>query len=157
MAVIPTIFSLGKPIEILVLNPEQARLLEVRHRDAPAAFEIHEQPVGDDVLERCLDVASQAGSRVEVLRDVRELKRGLVDGQPGDVGTTGAVAFGDQCSVQRRTQHGHLDEVVDMSRLQGGILPVVDEREEFAGLGREVGIDHGTQLPDDTAGDDRHG
>ena len=42
--------------------------------------------------------------------------------------------------VQRRAQQGHLGEVVEVPGLQRGVLPVVGEAQELAGLGLEVAV-----------------
>lgn len=153
---VPAVLLAGHPVQVLVVDLQQARLLQVRHGDAPAALQIQVEPEGDHVAQRAGRIAGQAGGEVGVTRVVAGCEcEGVGDGR-GQLLVVQAVLAGVQRRpVQRPAQLGDLHEVVEVARLEGGVLPVVDEGEELARLLVQSLLRHRLQRPHDGRRDER--
>ena len=125
--------------EGFVAHVQQAGLLEVRHRDAPAALQVEVEPVLHQFAQCPL------GARLGRVHGVRgggvvgELQAQGVHHLGGDALVGQAVRRRLHGGVQGAAELGDLDEVVEVAGLQAGVLPVVDEGQQLAGLGGQLG------------------
>ena len=125
----------GELGEVAVGDGEQPDLLQVGHGDPPAALQVDVELVLDHAAQGTFGVGFRAELGVRGGGEVLHLQPQRAGDRGGDVfvGQAG-VAGGGERPVQRAAQLGHLDEVVEVPRLQAGVLPVVDEGQQLAGL-----------------------
>ena len=71
MGAVPAILSCGEPIQILIFDTKQSRLLQVGHDDAPATLEIAIEPVRHNLAKCLVDAAPQPRRGVQVEPVVR--------------------------------------------------------------------------------------
>ena len=135
----------GELVDSVVGQSQLAGLLQVGHRDAPAALEIGPQPIGDDVAQRAGDLLARDGfvRGVLVFGEVLQIAaERRDDARPqrliGErlVGVSLVLLAGRP--VQRRAHQADQHEVVEMAGLQAGVLAVVGEGQELAGVVVEV-------------------
>ena len=131
-----------RAVEVLVVDAKQPGLFEVGGGHPPPRRQVAVQPVGEDVAERLVDV---------FLRAVRA-RRG--SGRSRPCAGPSALLYGAGQVLEGRgpapplpppphkglSAAGRLDEVVEMPRLQRGVLAVVGEIEELAGHVVAVGL-----------------
>ncbi len=154
---IPAVRLGGDPAQVLVIDAQQPRLLQVRHRDAPAALQVAVEPVPHDVTEGLRRTALHRGSQLAVLR----VRRVLAGRQPHHLGhglgqvvvAQPLLAGPHRGLVEGTAQLGHLREVVEVPGLERRVLPVVDEGEELARLLAQAFLRHRTQGLHDRRGD----
>ena len=155
VAVSPDVVIGGDLGKIHVVDMQETDLLEVRHRDPPAALEVGVEAVLDHLPQRPLGglPLGELGSRV--LGEIGELEIERGGDRLGHdlVGET--VGGRGQGVAERASQLRHLDEVVEVTSLQRGVLAVVDEGEQLAGLRVELGGVEAPQRPHDARGEDR--
>ena len=121
----------------LIADPQQSGLFEVGHGDPPAALQVEVQAVLDELAQRLLRTRPSGIHGVRGCREIGELKAQRVH-HPGRHHLVSEPARGvGHGLVQRAAQLGDLDEVIEVAGLQTGVLPVVDEREQLACIGRE--------------------
>jgi hypothetical protein len=124
-----------------VVEAQQAGLGEVGHSDAPAALQVGVDAIGEDLAQgRVSEVALvELGGRhpgVRLQRESQGVEHGLgqpVVGQP-------LLPRRRQSPVQGAAYLADQGEVVEVAGLEAGVLPVVDEGEEFACPLRQVGL-----------------
>lgn len=122
--------------EVLVVDAQEAGLLQVRRGEPPSALLVAVDPVGQHLPERLVDAASGAAldlgvARVLVEREVKRREhrgRQRVEAQPDLAAAPGRF-------VQRRAQQTDLDEVVEVTGLERGVLAMVAEAQQLARLG----------------------
>lgn len=89
VGVLPALLVGGDLVEVGVGEADQAGLLQVRHRDPPAAFEVGVEAVGEDLAEGAADVVLLAELHERVLGErlhgeTERLFDGLGDGLVGE-------------------------------------------------------------------------
>ena len=145
----------GEVVDSVVGQSQLAGLLQVGHRDAPAALEVGPQPIGDDVAQRAGDLLARDGLVRgvlvfgEVLADRHRAPRrraAPASRRPERLVGVRLVLLAGR-PVQRRAHQADQHEVVEMAGLQAGVLAVVGERQELAGVVVEVRC--GPQCPHD--------
>ena len=138
--------------QVLVVDLQQAGLLQVGLGHPPAPLQVAVQPVGQHVAQGPVDGAAGRSGEVGLAGVGLPRQRQLVEHPPGQlvVGESGR-ACGARGSVQRGPQHRHLHEVVEVGGLQRGVLAVVGERQQLAGLGAQR-----PRLPEAPDGGQRH-
>ena len=122
-------------VERLVVDLEEPRLLEVGRRHAPAALEVAVEAVAEDVAQRARRSAPARRTSPPGRSRSRRSSRPSASADPaGELVVAeagGAGAHGRP--VERGAQEPDLDRVVEVARLERGVLAVVGEREELAG------------------------
>lgn len=115
----PAVLLPGDPGQVLVVDLQETRLLQVGHGDAPASFEVEVEAESDHVAQGPGGVTSKGGRQIAVT--------GVVDGVETDgVGDGGGeilvvealVTRVEGRPVQGAAQLGDLDEVVEVARLE---------------------------------------
>ena len=123
---------------------QQAALLQVRLRNAPAAPQILEDSILQIGGER-LRVAAQrpaVDAHVACIGVLRK-RQGRTDGRGNrQVGERLTGWRGHDGSGDGGAQQAHPDEIVKMPRLQRGILPVIGEAEQLLCAGEQVRAAH---------------
>ena len=127
--------------ESLVLEAEQAAVLQVGGGHPPAALQVAVEEVLERAAQGVLGALPGRAAHVRVRRVVVEARVHGVEHRPRQV----AVAQPERlrsvaCAMQCRSQQGDLHEVVEVACLQGGVLSVVGEAQELAGLGEQVPV-----------------
>ena len=126
-------------VESLVLEAEQAAVLQIRRRHPPAALQIAVQEVFERSPQGILGALPCRAAHFGVGREVVEARvHGVEDGARQI-----AVAQSQRlrlvaCPMQCRPQQGYLRKVVEVARLQRSVLTVVGEAQELARLGAQV-------------------
>ena len=130
-------------LDPLVADFQDVEALEVGVVVAPAAAEVVEEPVAEHEPQRGAGVLAKAALEAGVLevfgedgRIVRVEAELAVDGGGdvggGDAGRVRRVLEGEE---QAGPEKGEEDELVEVARLEGGVLAVVGESEELADVG----------------------
>ena len=134
-------------VERLILDVEQAALLEVWHRQPPASLHVEEDTVGENIahgaLRALLNVELGVGlGRVELEgRSRREARLKGVEEALRKVSILDAFGTGlRDGGVEAAADEGHLHEVVEVAGLEGGVLAVVGEAQELLGAGLELAL-----------------
>ena len=125
--------------EGFVAYVQQAGLLEVRHRDAPTSLQVQIEAVLHQFTQ--CPLGARAGS-VDGFRGggvVGELQAKGVHHLAGDALVSQAAGRGLHGGVQGAAELGDLDEVVEVTGLQAGVLPIVDKGQQLTGIGGELG------------------
>ena len=120
------------------MHVQEADLLEVRHRYAPAALEVRVKAVLDDLPQGTLRGVPLRKLRTRVLGEVSEFQPQRVGHHLGHGIVRQPLRVPVKGVTERPTELGDLNEVVEVPRLQRRVLPVVDEGKELAGLRRQV-------------------
>ena len=150
-----------KFVQPAVGDGQQVELVEVGVVEAPAAPQITQEPVANDEAHGALRVlpgkAHQFGGS-QIFRQGGEVglvkTQGLEDGVgQGFLGQHALVVL--QRAHQGRAQGEQKDKVVEMPRLQGGVLAVVGEAQQLARI-RQAGrqVLRRKQLPNGTECED---
>ena len=149
---LPDLLVGGDGGEVRIAHGEQAGLFEVRQRDPPPALQVRVEAVLHDVAERPLRLLPCGVPGLGVLGEV-----GHGEPQPlGDLlrhhlmGETPRV--GGHRGVERAAELDHLHVVVEVPGLERGVLAVVHEGEELAGVLAELLRRQGLQRADDARG-----
>ena len=143
--------------EVAVDDPQQAGLLQVGHRDPPAALQVDVELVLDDCTQSLLGIGRRPPPRGGHLRVLGRLQCQLLGHRLGELVVSQTIRPGvEGGGVQCAAQLTDLDEVVEVPRLQAGVLPVVHEREQLARLGRKVAARHLPQRPHHRRADQGH-
>ena len=133
--------SPSKPIfalQSLVVEGEQPAVFEVRRSDAPAALQVPIEVVVDDPAQGIVGRVPRRAAHLRVGGIFVEPKLHGIEDAAREIAVAAArCALVLRRLVKRRAQQGHLGEIVEVPGLQRGILPVVGEAEELAGLGLE--------------------
>ncbi len=156
MAIPPGLRIRGDLGQVPVPDAEQPGLLQVRHGDPPAPFQVQVEPVPGHLPQRPPRFVALPVFRAGVAREVSHGQAQFLGDPLGHDLIGQALRSLVQRPVQRPAQLSDLHEIVEMPGLQRGVLAVVDEREQLAGSLVEVAFP-GTQRPDDTRSDQRHG
>ena len=139
----------GDLVQVEVVEAEQAGLLQVRHRDPPAAFQVEVDAVGDHAAQRAPRYSRwlnrSAGFCANESPAARSSAAATLWATSSWHSPRSPASRGRP--VQRAADLGHLDEVVEVPGLQAGVLPVVDEGQQLARLVGQVRP--GAQAPDD--------
>ncbi len=130
----PDVLGRADVVERLVADLEQAALLEVGGGDAPAPAQVAIEPVSQHVSQGTLGLGGRGEAHlgiacVELDRQVRAHRR------PFAASTSCVMPAGSSCSrgrVQGRAQQADLDEVVEVARLEAGVLAIVGEAQQLA-------------------------
>jgi len=150
MCLLPAVLLAGHPVEILVVDPQQTCLLQVRHGDAPAALQVQIETERDYVPQRPRRVAGHRRRQVRGAGVVGDVQAEDADNPGRQILVADALLTRlHGRPVQRPSKLGDLHEVVEVARLERGILPVVDEREQLACLGAQRLLRHRPQETDD--------
>ncbi len=153
---LPALFVGGEPVQILVVDPQQPRLLQVRHRDAPAALQVAVEAVSHDLPEGLHGPALHGGRQVRARRVFAGRQAHHLGDGLGEVVVAQPLLTGPHRGlVQGAAQLRHLGEVVEVPGLERGVLPVVDEGEQLAGLLAQALLRHRAQGLHDRRGDQR--
>ena len=128
----PLLLGRDELVERLVVDLEQARLLEVRRGDAPATLEVAVEAVADDVAQGGVAGALRGELRLGLARVELGWEGQLVGDLRGQVvvGETVTAGLGGG-AVQRGAEHADLDEVVEVAGLERGVLAVVGEGQQL--------------------------
>ena len=130
MALAPLVFVLAARLDLTVSDLEELQLLEIRVRDTPASLKVEIEPIAEDVSQSLEGVLGLDALGFRSGRVVRGVEAKVFEHPLGEhvvsEATTGLL--GDR-GEQRATEQEHLKEVVEMSRLEAGVLTVVRERE----------------------------
>ena len=139
MQLLPHLVHRRQLVEERVLDGQQPGLLEVGRGHAPAALQVPVEAVAEHVAERLLGVLARLEDRVAVAGVGLERQRDRLGHALREVVERESL----DARVARRAEepgahHPDLDEVVEVPRLQRGVLAVVGEAQELAG-GRASG------------------
>ncbi len=120
---------------------EQTALLEVGGGDPPASTKVDVEVVAQHVAQHLLGVGAGVELQLGVDGEVVEGQgQGGEDGV-GDLVVLESVGAGlGRGLVERRPQQADLHKVVEVSGLERGVLAVVGEAQQLAGLGRQRGV-----------------
>ena len=138
--------------QVLVVDLQQAGLLQVGLGHPPAPLQVAVEPVGQHVAQGPVGGAAGRSGQlglpgVGLPRQPQLVEHPLGQLVVSEAGRTG----GDRGPVQSGPQHRHLHEVVEVGGLQRGVLAVVGERQQLAGLGAQR-----LRLPEAADGGQRH-
>jgi hypothetical protein len=121
--------------EGLVADVEETALLEVREGDAPASLQVAVDAVAEDVAEGALGVGLREKPHVRVAGVGRERQAERLEDPLGQLVVLDSRGAGvDDGPVEPGAEDTDLDEVVEVARLEGRVLPVVGEAEELLRL-----------------------
>ncbi|MFO0651310.1 MAG: hypothetical protein U0326_34110 [Polyangiales bacterium] len=141
-------------VERAVRDLEEPALLEVRRRDAPASPQVTVDVVCEDAAKRllgvlALEVLHVGVDRVDVEGQVERVEHPLHEGVMTKPFSPRAANSAEDGRAQKRD----LDEVVEVPRLEGGVLAVVGEAQHLASTRLERRV--ATKLPH--GGERQHG
>ncbi len=138
------IFS-GKP---LVVETEQAAILQVGRRHAPPAFKVAIDEILDHSGQGVAGTLARGSAYLRVGGVVLKWQiHGCDDGTRQGAMTKTCLRSLCTCVVECRAQKRDLHKVIEVARLQGGILSVISKAQQLARFG--------VQLPGDLQLDER--
>ena len=120
----------GELVQALVGDAEQASLFEVGLVDAPAAGEVFERSVLEQVDHRALALLVAGAARDRVLEEVARREFERIEDALAEFGEAERAVLADGLG-ERGTQQRDLHEVVEVPGLQRSILPVIGETERL--------------------------
>ena len=144
MAGFPDIFGLADFAEGDVVDFEQAALFQVGRGDSPAATQIVVEAIAQDVAQGTLRVHSCLKANRWVGGVLFERQSEGIEDPLGEFLMGDAILAGLLDRLEERgTKGADFDKVIEMARLQGGVLAVVGEAEQLLGVLREIVVAEG--------------
>ena len=147
MTLFPVGNIFGAVDQLGVVNLQQPQLLEVGIGQSPALAQIHQQPVFQDPAQGppvgLLHVGLDALGGNEIISfQSQRLFRGQRQGFQAQL----LLRLSSQGRHQAGPQLQHPHEVVEVTRLQRGVLPVVTEGQQLAGVVGDLLLREAEQL-----------
>ncbi len=154
----PPVLGRRQPVQVGIVDAQQPGLLQVGHRDPPAADQVAVEPEAHHLAERLVRGLAQRRRWIDRNGVLAEVEPELVDHRLGHGLVREAARAGVGGSVvQRAPKQGNQNEVVEVTGLQRGVLAVVDEGQQLPRRRRQLGVGDGAQAADHAGSDHRHG
>jgi len=124
-----------------LVDAKESTLLEVGLNDAPTATQVLIDSKLDQVTKGspCRLALHTARVQLRIAGYVAEVDLHGLDDLVGDH-IESQLPLGLECREDRRSQEGHLHEIVEVARLEGCILTVVCEAQDLAGILRDFAL-----------------
>ncbi|TFE69316.1 hypothetical protein A7Q09_05340 [Methylacidiphilum sp. Yel] len=133
MQAAPDVLRCAHLVEGEVLDPEEVALLEIGGCQAPPALQIPIEAVAEDVSEGPVRLLAEREPDRGVARVALDGERQCFEDTLRELVVTDSWGGGLLgCAVQRSTEESHLHEIVEVTGLERGVLPVVGEAQNIA-------------------------
>ncbi len=123
-----------------IFDMEEVHLLQIGRGDAPSTLEVAIEAIAEHVAQRFLGVSQRLKFHRRIGGVLHQRQRQRIEGPLRERFVREPFRRAENGPIERAAQHPNLDEVVEMARLQRGILPVVGEAQEFARPRRECRV-----------------